>query len=41
MIDPIGPLDFGAPCEVDYAWGHDGNYTITVKATDQKGGESY
>jgi subtilisin family serine protease len=41
MSNPIGPFDSGAPCGVEYAWGYDGNYTITVKATDQKGGESY
>lgn len=39
--EPLGPFESGEVGEADYAWGHDGNYSIRVKAVDIKGGESY
>ncbi len=39
--EPLGPYDSGEPVNVQYSWGHDGNYSVKVKAMDMKGGESY
>jgi subtilisin family serine protease len=39
--EEIGPFNSGETCEATYSWDYDGDYSITVKAVDGKGGESY